>query len=213
MFARAASRLHLPACLFGAKRVPQHRRHGARGVSVRSMTATPYKSPTDVVEFWFDTLNESSWNELSFFRRKASSLWYVGSSVDSLCAPFAQTIEVVASGALDDDPAWQVTGLESHPTSSIAKIVLFDQLARNCFRGTPKAFAFDAQALVISRALCVDPGVIDQIGAAAVHFITSPLMHSELLEDHDLALEVNSRLAKRAPEIAHGSRGAFMEHR
>lgn len=176
------------------------------------MTVCAYKSPRDVLRFWFEgDFDDPALNRIDFFRFKAKSLWYVGASVDSLCAPFADTIEAVASGALDNDMEWSGSD-SSHPMSSIAKIVLFDQLSRNCFRGTPKAFVFDKQALDISKALCVDP-VLTSVGAAAVHFITSPLMHSESLEDHDLALEVNSALAKRSPEIAKGNRGAFIEHR
>ena len=54
---------------------------------------------------------------------------------------------------------------------------------------------------------------IDAVGASAVHFIISPLMHSEALADHDLALAVNARLATRARDVAAGARGALEEHR
>ncbi|NJN86376.1 MAG: DUF924 domain-containing protein [Leptolyngbyaceae cyanobacterium SL_7_1] len=43
---------------------------------------------------------------------------------------------------------------EAEPSSCLALILLFDQFPRNLFRGTPQAFASDAQALqVATRAL------------------------------------------------------------
>ena len=68
------------------------------------MTVCAYKSPRDVLRFWFEgDFDDPALNRIDFFRFKAKSLWYVGASVDSLCAPFADTIEAVASGALDND--------------------------------------------------------------------------------------------------------------
>ena len=173
------------------------------------------KTPTDVLHFWFGeeacTTNVALMGDIAFFRGRCKTLWYAGTSADPLCAPFAATLEAAASGTLDAHPAW--TSPESYPTSAIAKVLLYDQFSRNVFRGTKKAFSFDDKALVLSRALCADASVVDTVGASAMHFILSPLMHSEALADHDLALDVNSRLATRAKDIADGGRGAFVQHR
>jgi uncharacterized protein (DUF924 family) len=150
-------------------------------------------------------------DDVAFFRGRCKTLWYAGTSADPLCVPFSSTLDAAASGALDAHPAW--SGPESYPDAAIAKILLYDQLARNIHRGTKKAFSFDERALEISRTLCADDAVVDTVGASAVHFILSPLIHSELMADHDLALDVNARLARRAKEIADGGRGAFIQHR
>ena len=130
-----------------------------------------------------------------YMKTKSRSLWYAGTSADAACMPFVATIEAAASGALDDHPAWS-----ARPDGDFARVILFDQLARNCFRGTPRAFAFDDAALDISRRLCADENIIATAHPAVVHFLTSPLMHSETLADHDLGLAVNDALATRAPQ-------------
>jgi uncharacterized protein (DUF924 family) len=168
-----------------------------------------YKTPTDVLHFWFG--EEALMGDIAHFRERCKTLWYAGTSADSLCVPFASTLEAAASGALDAHEEWSKP--ESYPDAAIAKILLYDQLARNIHRGTKKAFSFDERALEISRTLCADDAVVDHVGASAVHFILSPLIHSELMADHDLALDVNARLARRAKEIADGGRGAFIQHR
>ena len=110
-----------------------------------------------------------------------------------------RTIEAAASGALDDDPAWA-----SQPDADFAKILLFDQLARNCFRGTDRAFAYDPLALDLSLRMCSDLHLLDTAPVGMLHFLSSPLIHSEDVDDHDVALEVCSNWSggRRVGEIA-----------
>ena len=175
------------------------------------------QDPREVLSFWFgedayfgDAPERMSDGE--YMKTKSRSLWYAGTSADAACMPFVATIEAAASGALDDHPAWS-----ARPDGDFARVILFDQLARNCFRGTPRAFAFDDAALDISRRLCADENIIATAHPAVVHFLTSPLMHSETLADHDLGLAVNDALATRAPAIAANGtparRGAQGRHR
>ena len=39
------------------------------------------------------------------------------------------------------------------PLGALALIVVLDQFSRNCYRGTPRAFAGDARALALAKAL------------------------------------------------------------
>ena len=76
--------------------------------------------------------------------------------------------------------------------------------------------ALDDAALDISRRLCADENIIATAHPAVVHFLTSPLMHSETLADHDLGLAVNDALATRARNRRDGTpacRGAQGRHR
>ena len=91
--------------------------------------------------------------------------------------------------------------------------VLFDQLARNCFRGTDRAFAYDPLALDLSLRMCSDLHLLDTAPVGMLHFLSSPLMHSEDVDDHDVALEVCSKLERRAPELARSSRPHLVAHR
>jgi hypothetical protein len=52
----------------------------------------------------------------------------------------------------------------------------------------------------------------DNAGAVG-NFVISPLLHSEVLADHDTALEVNRVCAVRAPEIMAYSRPFEEKHR
>ncbi len=174
-------------------------------------TADAIQSPLDVLHFWF---SEETWTtpakmlEGDFLSTKSRTLWYAGTSADAACAPFAATIEAAASGALDDDPAWA-----SQPDADFAKILLFDQLARNCFRGTERAFAYDPLALDLSLRMCSDLHLLDTAPVGMLHFLSSPLIHSEDVDDHDVALEVCSKLELRAPELARSSRPHLVAHR
>lgn len=189
-------------------------------VAARAMSSIPadassasVKTPREVLSFWF---GEDAYfgdkpelmSDGEFMKTKARSLWYAGTSADAACMPFVATIEAAASGALDADPAWS-----ARPDGDFARVILFDQLARNCFRGTPRAFAFDDAALDISRRLCADEDVVATAHPAMVHFLTSPLIHSETLADHDLCLAVNDALAARAPAVAGMGRPHVVAHR
>ena len=57
---------------------------------------------------------------------------------------FGDLVEDAARGLLDD---WQASA-----RGSLALVVLLDQLSRNIYRGSPRAFAQDAKALAIARA-------------------------------------------------------------
>ena len=210
MFARALRLTHVsrPTRAIAGTRGPRLET-AVRAFARRDPTMAEYKTPTDVLHFWFG--EEALMGDIAHFRERCKTLWYAGASADNLCAPCAATLEAAASGALDAHEEWSKP--ESYPDAAIAKILLYDQLARNIHRGTKKAFSFDERALEISRTLCADASVVDTVGASAVHFILSPLIHSELMADHDLALDVNARLARRAKEIADGGRGAFIQHR
>ena len=86
--------------------------------------------------------------------------------------------------AADHDQA--VAGIlrdwEGSPEGALALVMLLDQVPRNIFRSTPRAFASDAQALATTRralARCFDLAV----PAAWRVFFYLPFEHSEVLAD------------------------------
>jgi len=78
----------------------------------------------------------------------------------------------------------------------MSQILLCDELARKCFRGTEEAFAYDSVSLKLSLQLIESmesppadrlPG---QFYSPFVAFMMLPLMHSETLEHHETDLKI-----------------------
>lgn len=86
----------------------------------------------------------------------------------------------------------------SGPRRRLALIILFDQVPRNIYRGTPAAFAFDREAL----ALCVEG--MQLVADCALHpveriFFYLPLQHAESMEAQDAAMAAFQRLVAESP--------------
>jgi len=73
---------------------------------------------------------------------------------------------------------------------------LLDQITRNIYRGTPKAFAGDAAALASSRQL-VARGALDHLTTLEQVFTLLPYEHSETLADQEDAVRLFEALAAR----------------
>lgn len=93
----------------------------------------------------------------------------------------------------------ELSSWESSPRRRLALILLLDQFPRNVHRGTPGAFAQDAQALSLAVS-----GM--QFGADAALdplerlFFYMPLMHAESLEVQDESVAAFRRLQEEAPQ-------------
>ncbi|CAB9526871.1 Bacterial protein of unknown function (DUF924) [Seminavis robusta] len=142
--------------------------------------------------------------------------WYAGGTeYDVLCQKFKDVIRTANQGRLlqQDDDDWHTT-----VDGKMAQIVLCDQLARNAFRGTEEAFAGDEGAMEIAREMSQElissttsssrpdnsgiilPSLQGIVYPPYLQFIISPLMHSELPNDHDLAVEVADFSVEVAPD-------------
>jgi len=87
---------------------------------------------------------------------------------------FAADHEAAASGALAD---W-----EASAESALALVMLLDQVPRNIFRSTKRAFSSDAQALATTRR-ALARGFDQAVPAAWRVFFYLPFEHSEVLAD------------------------------
>ena len=83
---------------------------------------------------------------------------------------------------------------------------LLDQLPRNLFRGSPRAFAGDPRAIELARA--TSPSDLGTLHPLERYFAILPFMHSERLEDQWSGEEAFRRSAR---EVAAPFRGLF-EH-
>jgi uncharacterized protein (DUF924 family) len=84
----------------------------------------------------------------------------------------------------------------SDPKTTLAAVLLFDQVPRNINRGTPLMFASDPLARQIAKAALAlgwDAG----LGLAERQFLAMPLMHSEDIADQLLSLRIYAPLGPR----------------
>jgi uncharacterized protein (DUF924 family) len=89
----------------------------------------------------------------------------------------------------DDAVAGALAAWEDAPLSALALVMLFDQVPRNVFRSTPRAFASDALALATARR-CLERGFDRAVPAAWRVFFYLPFEHSEVLADQQRGLDL-----------------------
>jgi uncharacterized protein (DUF924 family) len=92
-----------------------------------------------------------------------------------------------------------------HAEGSLALMILLDQFPRNCFRGTPRVYATDAQARAATGA-AINAGFDLRTEPALRLFFYLPYSHSESLADQDRAVELAARLPGNSHAHALGHR-------
>jgi len=125
---------------------------------------TPSTTPQDVLAWWFAPETKPQWfgGGAAFdaaVRDRLGPLW-----------------TRAAEGLLD---GWAV-----EPRGLLALVILFDQVPRNIFRGTARAFAGDARALALAR-LAVDRGFDQGMSVDERLFLYLPFEHAEDLADQE----------------------------
>lgn len=95
--------------------------------------------------------------------------------------------------------------------SALAQIILLDQFTRNAFRDTPRAFAGDARALALARAM-VGNRQDELLDAKQRSFAYLPFEHAEGIAMQEESLRLYSRLADAAPETANSLDYARKHH-
>jgi uncharacterized protein (DUF924 family) len=128
---------------------------------------------SDLLAFWFD--------------QAGPERWFAGDAgFDAEIRARFQTLhEAAAAGAHDD---WAGT-----PLGATALCILLDQVPRNLFRGTPRAFATDAKALAVART-AVDQGFDRDptLGEGHRLFLYLPFEHSEDLADQQRSVALSA---------------------
>jgi uncharacterized protein (DUF924 family) len=124
------------------------------------------QSIDEVLAFWFSDNSSEHW-----FAPKPA--------FDQLIRErFADLAARAADGGL--------RGWEESARGCVALCILLDQMPRNLFRGTPRAFATDGQALDIA-ARAVSRGLDQELPPEQKHFLYLPFSHSERLADQSRA--------------------------
>ncbi len=135
----------------------------------------------EVLEFWFGAPDSPEFGR----NRK---IWFEKSAAfDALVRDrFLETYENAAGGKLD---AWT-----ERPLAALALVVTLDQLPRNMFRGTPRAFAADPLALAVARGM-ISRGFDAALVPVQRTFVYLPLEHAEDLDAQREALRLFDGLA------------------
>jgi uncharacterized protein (DUF924 family) len=121
----------------------------------------------EILDFWFSEDSEPHWF--------ASTPAFDQEVRKRFAERFAQ------AGA-DELSSWEDT-----PDGCVALCILLDQMPRNMFRGSPRAFATDAKALAIAER-AVSRGFDRELSPEHKQFLYMPFCHSEELANQVRAL-------------------------
>ena len=141
-------------------------------------------TPDQVLDFWF-TRDRKAW----FEKNPAFD--------EEIRVRFLPFYDAALDGRLE---YWK-----NEPKSCVALVILLDQLPRNMFRGSARAFASDGLALNAARAI-VDQGWDKALSPDERMFAYLPFEHSEALVDQERSLKLfegdeNYEWARRHWEI------------
>src|SRR5215468_7285459 len=137
---------------------------------------------TALIDFWFGTPNDPG-------RELHREIWFRASEEfdAALRREFLADYEAAAAGALR---SW-----EASPEGALALVLLLDQVPRNIFRATPRAYVTDAEACAAAdRAL---EGGFDQLVPPAWRlFFYMPFHHSENIADQRRSVALSNALLR-----------------
>lgn len=120
---------------------------------------------------------------VAFWREAGPEKWFLKDEAfdAEITRRFLPAHEAAAAGQLAD---WEETA-----EGVYALLILLDQFPRNMFRGSPRAFATDAQAVEIAgRAIA--HGFDEAYQPPEKRFFYMPFMHSEGLADQERCIEL-----------------------
>jgi uncharacterized protein (DUF924 family) len=139
----------------------------------------------EILEFWFGAGSDPA-RERPWFAQD--------DGFDRACRiGFLADHERAAAGELD---SWK-----AEPSSTLALILLLDQFPRNIFRGSPRAFATDPEALATAKH-AIACGFDLALPPVQRPFIYLPFQHSENLDDQQESLRLFRKLGAEHPATA-----------
>lgn len=132
----------------------------------------------DILNFWF-------------VETKAPQWFQVNAEFDQeIIARFSEAYDMAAKGEFE---AWQ-----NSADGALALCILLDQMPRNMFRGTPKAFETDKRALVIAK-YAISKGFDQILSPIKRRFLYLPFEHSENLNDQRRSVELFEKTKEDDP--------------
>ncbi|MBB3117193.1 DUF924 family protein [Pseudoduganella violacea] len=140
----------------------------------------------DILDFWFLPIGVKGHNA----QRQE---WFTQDPVfdAGIRLHFGALIEEAISGGLRQ---WDDEGTQG----TLARIIVLDQMTRNAYRGTPKAFAGDALALEAAKALD-DSGANQTLPPVQRFFAYLPFEHAENLSLQMRSVDLFDMLSAAVP--------------
>jgi uncharacterized protein (DUF924 family) len=146
-------------------------------------------SPAEVLDYWFGAPGSPEHGQ-------TRALWFSKSEAtdETIRNRFGSIVEVALRGELD---SWA----SGDAPQALALILLLDQFTRNIYRDTSRAFAGDAAALSVAKAMVAD-GRDRALLPVERCFTYLPYEHSENLADQHESLRLFGQLADAGhPEL------------
>lgn len=142
-------------------------------------------TPDDILKFWFDEAGPKRWYKVS-------------SGFDArVRRRFARAVDRHARQLCEGEHPWLV-----EPEAALALVLLFDQFPRNIWRGSGRAFAYDALARHVALDM-VEHGFDWVIEPERRDFIYMPFMHAESLEHQDLCIALAASRLEQDSTLHH----------
>lgn len=140
--------------------------------------------------FWFGEIQHTK----DYFDEQMSRWFGKDDEFDrEIGEKFLELIDLHAKGELEN---WK-----KYPRGLLSLVLLTDQIPRNAFRGTPRAFEFDPVAQDVALTLC-ETGLDLNYDLAERIFLYLPLEHSEKPEHQELSVQKFEELcAEVAPSL------------
>lgn len=136
------------------------------------MSSSGAFSSADVVAFWLNAGPERWFSKNADF--------------DALFRDrFLAQHEAAATGQL---PEWSTSA-----EGCLALVLLLDQFPRNCFRGSPRAYATDPTARAVAEH-AIASGFDEAVDQRLRFFFYLPYEHSESLADQERSVELHERI-------------------
>ena len=148
-------------------------------------------APQTVLDFWFGAPDDAGHLQTrpQWFRKDEAFDASIGQR-------FGALIEQALIGGID---AWVAAPLAALP--ALARVIVLDQVTRNAFRGSARAFAGDAMALQTTRAL-VASGLDRQLSGVQRHFAYLPFEHAEDRAHQRTSVQLFEQLGRDEPALA-----------
>jgi uncharacterized protein (DUF924 family) len=145
-----------------------------------------------ILDFWLKP-DQGAKDDAHLWKR-----WFmIDREFDRRCkALFLKSYTDAAFGRLD--------GWRESPRNCLALVLLLDQLPRNMFRGTARAFATDAKAREVSRH-AIASGFEHELPPITRYFFYLPFEHSEDLQDQMESVRLALALANEYGKSAVGA--------
>ncbi len=155
-----------------------------------------------ILEYWFGSLSALEDDNIP---SEKIDLWFGGDNLvdQEIRERFGKDLESAANGDYDH---WN-----DQPRGRLAMVILLDQFSRNIHRRSPRAFAYDEQALEVALD-GIDAGHDMALAPVARSFFYLPLEHSEELGHQERCVQLMDELRQEVPDEKSELFDAFFDY-